>query len=147
MSVLGSYFGSMPPLPALVLTHLPSGPEIYQYPPNMPIVAPSILGWLQRIEDGNEPPAGRKTTAVWQSVYSPSFTILTMINSEWLCKMWQTAPAVRFAPIPYLLRMKGLMTAQKKQEHGPVSLPHCHSQSGIIQRFIVTRQINGWCNL
>lgn len=62
MSVLGSYFGSMPPLPALVLTHLPSGPEIYQYPPNMPIAASSILSWLQRIEDGNETPAGRETT-------------------------------------------------------------------------------------
>lgn len=60
MSVLGSYLGSMPPLPALVLTHLPSGGEIYQYPPNTPIVAPSVLQWLQRIEEGTETPAGRK---------------------------------------------------------------------------------------
>ncbi|KAA8579536.1 hypothetical protein FQN60_006629 [Etheostoma spectabile] len=58
MSVLGSYLGSMPPLPALVLTHLPSGGEIYQYPPNMPIGAPSVLQWLQRIEDGTESAAG-----------------------------------------------------------------------------------------
>ncbi|XP_026218596.1 thioredoxin domain-containing protein 16 isoform X2 [Anabas testudineus] len=57
MSVLGSYLGSMPPLPALVLTHLPSGGEIYQYPPNTPIVAPSVLQWLQKIEDGTESPA------------------------------------------------------------------------------------------
>ncbi|KAI3366068.1 hypothetical protein L3Q82_009884, partial [Scortum barcoo] len=57
MSVLGSYLGSMPPLPALVLTHLPSGDEIYQYPPNTPIAAPSVLQWLQRIEDGAESPA------------------------------------------------------------------------------------------
>lgn len=60
MSVLGSYLGSMPPLPALVLTHLPSGDEIYQYPPNTPIVAPSVLQWLQRIEDGTETPAGNE---------------------------------------------------------------------------------------
>lgn len=59
MSVLGSYLGSMPPLPAVVLTHLPSGGEIYQYPPNMPIGAPSVLQWLQRIEDGTESAAGK----------------------------------------------------------------------------------------
>lgn len=82
MSVLGWYFGSMPPLPALVLTHLPSGREIYQYPPNMPLVAPSILSWLQRIEDGSEPPAGRKTNKIWQSVSVcfTAFTILTIIK-------------------------------------------------------------------
>uniref|UniRef100_A0AAQ5YSA6 Thioredoxin domain-containing protein n=2 Tax=Amphiprion ocellaris TaxID=80972 RepID=A0AAQ5YSA6_AMPOC len=58
MSVLGSYLGSMPPLPALVLSHLPSGGEIYRYPPNTPIAASSVLLWLQRIEDGTESPAG-----------------------------------------------------------------------------------------
>lgn len=61
-SVLGSYFGSMPSLPTLVLTCLPSGDEVYRYPPDTPIVAASILGWLQRVEDRSEPPAGRKTT-------------------------------------------------------------------------------------
>lgn len=61
-SVLGSYFGSVPSLPTLVLTRLPSGDEVYRYPPDTPIVAASILGWLQRVEDGSEPPAGRRTT-------------------------------------------------------------------------------------
>uniref|UniRef100_A0A3Q3FGV6 Thioredoxin domain containing 16 n=1 Tax=Labrus bergylta TaxID=56723 RepID=A0A3Q3FGV6_9LABR len=60
MSVLGSYLGSMPPLPALVLTHLPSGDEIYQYPSNTPIGAPAVLQWLQRVEDGKESPAGKE---------------------------------------------------------------------------------------
>ncbi|XP_062237025.1 thioredoxin domain-containing protein 16 [Platichthys flesus] len=58
MSVLGSYLGSMPPLPALVLSHLPTGGEIYQYPPNTPILAVPVLQWLQRIEDKTESPAG-----------------------------------------------------------------------------------------
>ncbi|XP_077462120.1 thioredoxin domain-containing protein 16 [Stigmatopora argus] len=58
MSVLGSYLGTMPPLPALVLTHLPSGHEVYEYPPNIPIVAQSVLQWLQRVEDAKEHPAG-----------------------------------------------------------------------------------------
>lgn len=60
MSVLGSYLGSMPPLPALLLTHLPSRDEVYQFPPNAPIVAPSVLKWLKRVEAGMEKPAGRK---------------------------------------------------------------------------------------
>ncbi|KAM4537639.1 thioredoxin domain-containing protein 16 isoform 1-T2 [Fundulus diaphanus] len=58
MSVLGSYLGSMPPLPALVVTHLPTGDEVYQYPANTPVLASSVLHWLQRVEDGMEPPAG-----------------------------------------------------------------------------------------
>uniref|UniRef100_A0A4W6DZL2 Thioredoxin domain containing 16 n=1 Tax=Lates calcarifer TaxID=8187 RepID=A0A4W6DZL2_LATCA len=65
MSVLGSYLGSMPPLPALVLTHLPSRAEIYQYPPNTPIVAPSVLQWLQRVEDRTESPAGMLGEDSW----------------------------------------------------------------------------------
>ncbi|XP_042261401.1 thioredoxin domain-containing protein 16 isoform X1 [Thunnus maccoyii] len=65
MSVLGSYLGSMPPLPALVLTHLPSGGEIYQYPPSTPIVAPSVLQWLQRVEDGTESSAGMLGEDSW----------------------------------------------------------------------------------
>lgn len=73
MSVLGSYLGSMPPLPALVLTHLPSGDEVYQFPPNAPIVAPSVLQWLQRVEAGIEKPAGREEEIRWCSlVYSRS---------------------------------------------------------------------------
>ncbi|XP_028256723.1 thioredoxin domain-containing protein 16 isoform X2 [Parambassis ranga] len=65
MSVLGSYLGSMPPLPALVLTHLPSGSEIYQYPTNSPVVASSVLQWLQKVEDGAETPAGMLGEDSW----------------------------------------------------------------------------------
>ncbi|XP_027147452.1 thioredoxin domain-containing protein 16 isoform X1 [Larimichthys crocea] len=65
MSVLGLYLNSMPPLPALVLTHLPSGDEIYQYPQNTPIVASSVLQWLQRIEDSTETPAGTLGENSW----------------------------------------------------------------------------------
>ncbi|KAM9836084.1 thioredoxin domain-containing protein 16 [Aulostomus maculatus] len=68
MEVLGSYLGSMPPLPALVLTHLPSGGEIYQYPPNNPIVAPSVLQWLQEVEVGRESPAGMLGEDNWPPV-------------------------------------------------------------------------------
>ncbi|KAM9820664.1 thioredoxin domain-containing protein 16 [Neosynchiropus ocellatus] len=66
MSVLGSYLGSMPLLPALVLTHLPSGSEVYQYPPDAPILAHSVLQWLRRVEEGREPPAGSLEEDRWR---------------------------------------------------------------------------------
>ncbi|XP_017292811.1 thioredoxin domain-containing protein 16 [Kryptolebias marmoratus] len=69
MSVLGSYLGSMPPLPALVLTHLPTGDEIYQYPPSTPIVASSVLRWLQKVEDGTESPAGKLGDDSWPPAF------------------------------------------------------------------------------
>ncbi|KAM7375344.1 hypothetical protein PAMA_014445 [Pampus argenteus] len=81
MSVLGSYLGSMPPLPALVLTHLPTGGEIYQYPPSSPIVAPSVLQWLQRVEDGTESSAGMLGDDSW----SPSvkfYDFLKIMDKE-----------------------------------------------------------------
>nr|XP_057941808.1 thioredoxin domain-containing protein 16-like isoform X3 [Doryrhamphus excisus] len=65
MLVLDSYLGSMPPLPALLLTHLPGGPQVYQYPPYSPILAPSVLGWLQRVEDARESPAGMLKEDDW----------------------------------------------------------------------------------
>lgn len=65
MSVLASYLSSMPPLPALILTHLPSGGEVYQYPPNTPIVASSVLQWLRRIEESAESPAGMLGEDSW----------------------------------------------------------------------------------
>ncbi|XP_051915164.1 thioredoxin domain-containing protein 16 isoform X2 [Hippocampus zosterae] len=65
MSVLGSYLGSLPPLPALILTHLPSGREVYEYPPNTPITAQSVLQWLQRVEDAKESPAGMLGNDDW----------------------------------------------------------------------------------
>uniref|UniRef100_M4AL88 Thioredoxin domain containing 16 n=1 Tax=Xiphophorus maculatus TaxID=8083 RepID=M4AL88_XIPMA len=69
LSVLGSYLGSLPPLPALVLTHLPSGDEVYQYPPNTPILAGSVLQWLQSVEDGTESPAGMLGGDSWPPAF------------------------------------------------------------------------------
>ncbi|XP_054915546.1 thioredoxin domain-containing protein 16 isoform X2 [Poeciliopsis prolifica] len=69
LSVLGSYLGSLPPLPALVLTHLPSGDEVYQYPPNTPILAGSVLLWLRSVEDGTESPAGTLGGDSWRPAF------------------------------------------------------------------------------
>ncbi|XP_041834281.1 thioredoxin domain-containing protein 16 [Melanotaenia boesemani] len=81
MSVLGSYLGSMPPLPALVLTHLPSGDEIYQFPPSTPIVASSVLQWLQRVEDGAETPTGMLGDDSWPPA-AEFYNFLEIMDSQ-----------------------------------------------------------------
>ncbi|XP_030602993.1 thioredoxin domain-containing protein 16 isoform X2 [Archocentrus centrarchus] len=81
MSVLGSYLGSMPPLPALVLTHLPSRDEIYQYPPNTPIVASSVLHWLQRVEDGTESATGLLDEDRWPPAV-PFYDFLKVLDLQ-----------------------------------------------------------------
>lgn len=68
--VLGSYLGSVPPLPSLILTHNPSAAEIYQYPPRSPIAAASVLQWIQRVEEGKEQAAGLLGEESWPPVAS-----------------------------------------------------------------------------
>ncbi|KAM3849222.1 thioredoxin domain-containing protein 16 [Diretmus argenteus] len=81
ISVLEWYLGSLPPLPALLLTHLPSGGQIYHYPPNTPVVLRSVLHWLQRIEDGAEPPAGTMGEDHWAPVV-PFYDFLSVMDQE-----------------------------------------------------------------
>lgn len=94
MSVLGSYLGSMPPLPALVLTHLPSGDEIYQYPPSTPIAAPSVRQWLQRVEDGSESPAGMLGDDSWPPAF-PYHDFLKIIDMHDPKSAQQQTPEVK----------------------------------------------------
>lgn len=68
-SVLGSYLGYIPPLPALVLTHLPTGDEVYQYPISTPILTTSVLQWLQSVEDGKESPEGMLGGDSWPPAF------------------------------------------------------------------------------
>ncbi|XP_061909989.1 thioredoxin domain-containing protein 16 isoform X1 [Entelurus aequoreus] len=65
MSVLGSYLDSMPPLPTLLLVHLPTEQGVYQYPPYTSIVAQSVLEWLHRVEEAQESPAGMLKNDDW----------------------------------------------------------------------------------
>ncbi|XP_041821938.1 thioredoxin domain-containing protein 16 [Chelmon rostratus] len=94
MFVLGSYLGSMPPLPALVLTHLPFGDEIYQYPPNTPIVARSVRQWLQRVEDGVESPAGMLGDESWPPAFHFQ-DFLKIIDMQEPHSAQQQTPAVK----------------------------------------------------
>ncbi|KAL2098499.1 hypothetical protein ACEWY4_004979 [Coilia grayii] len=56
-SVLESYLGATPPLPALVLSQLHSGGEVFHFPPQRPLQSARILQWLQNIESQGDEPA------------------------------------------------------------------------------------------
>lgn len=58
-SVLESYLGTSPQLPALVLSQLRSGGEVFHFPSQRPLQSGRILQWLQGVERQEEEPAGR----------------------------------------------------------------------------------------
>ncbi|XP_030636824.1 thioredoxin domain-containing protein 16 [Chanos chanos] len=57
-SVLETYLGVVPPLPALVLSRLGADGEVFHFPPERPLLADTILQWLREVENGREQPAG-----------------------------------------------------------------------------------------
>ncbi|XP_048830089.1 thioredoxin domain-containing protein 16 isoform X2 [Brienomyrus brachyistius] len=57
-AVLQSYLGYIPQLPALVLSHLGSGIEVFLYPPEAPLMSDTVLQWLDRIDRQEEQPTG-----------------------------------------------------------------------------------------
>lgn len=62
-AVLETYLSYVPPLPALVLSQLSTGGEVYHFPTERPLLSENIIQWLQRIEDHQEQAAGELTVA------------------------------------------------------------------------------------
>lgn len=58
-AVLETYLGYVPPLPALVLSRLSSGGEVYHFPTERPLLSKNILHWLRGIENNQEQTAGQ----------------------------------------------------------------------------------------
>lgn len=81
IDVLGSYLGSVSPLPSLILTHNPSVTEIYQFPPRSPITAASVLQWIQRVEEGKEQAAGLLGEKTWPPV-APFYDFLAVMDKN-----------------------------------------------------------------
>ncbi|XP_062303219.1 thioredoxin domain-containing protein 16 isoform X1 [Osmerus eperlanus] len=79
--VLEDYLGSLPPLPALVLSLLPSGGEVFHYPPDRPIMVQHVLRWLQSAKDGNEPPAGVVGDDKWEPAVQ-FYDFLSVMDQE-----------------------------------------------------------------
>ncbi|CAL8309083.1 unnamed protein product [Merluccius merluccius] len=80
VAVLRSFLGSLPPLPALVLTRRPGG-ALYHYPPHGPMAASALRRWLRRVEDGSEPPTGSMVADRWAPVV-PFYDFLSFMDQE-----------------------------------------------------------------
>ncbi|XP_041704244.2 thioredoxin domain-containing protein 16 isoform X1 [Coregonus clupeaformis] len=80
-AVLEAYLGSLPLLPALVLSQLAAGGEVFHYPAGRPLMVQPILQWLQRVEDGEEPPAGKIVDEKWAPPM-PFYDFLSVMDQE-----------------------------------------------------------------
>ncbi|KAL0969854.1 hypothetical protein UPYG_G00233260 [Umbra pygmaea] len=79
-AVLEAYLGSLPILPALVLSHVSTG-EVFHYPAGSPLMVQPILQWLQRVDDREELPAGVIGEEKWEPPV-PFFDFLGVMDQE-----------------------------------------------------------------
>ncbi|XP_060736419.1 thioredoxin domain-containing protein 16 isoform X1 [Tachysurus vachellii] len=80
-AVLETYLSYVPPLPALVLSQLSSGGEVYHFPTERPLLAENIIQWLQRIENQQEEAAGVIPDKAWRPPV-PFYDFLVVMDEE-----------------------------------------------------------------
>ncbi|XP_019909919.1 thioredoxin domain-containing protein 16 isoform X3 [Esox lucius] len=96
-AVLEAYLGSMPLLPALVLSQLSTGGEIFHYPAGSPLMEQPILHWLQMVEGGNELPAGVIGKDKWEPPV-PFYDFLAVMDQEVPGYASQRSPKTKMRP-------------------------------------------------
>ncbi|XP_018583319.2 thioredoxin domain-containing protein 16 isoform X2 [Scleropages formosus] len=80
-AVLESYLGSIPQLPALVLSQLASGGEVFHFPSESPLNSDTVLQWLHRVERKEEQPAGLVLDEKWGPSV-PFYDFLSIMDQE-----------------------------------------------------------------
>ncbi|XP_067311910.1 thioredoxin domain-containing protein 16 isoform X2 [Pseudorasbora parva] len=80
-SILEKYLGFVPPLPALVISKLRTGGEVFLFPPERPLKANNILQWIHNVENRQEQPAGLIPDGKW-SPPVPFFDFLAIMDQE-----------------------------------------------------------------
>ncbi|XP_050988530.1 thioredoxin domain-containing protein 16 isoform X1 [Labeo rohita] len=80
-SILEKYLGFVPPLPALVMSRLKTGGEVFLFPPERLLMAKNILQWIQDVENGQEQPAGLIPDGKWGPPV-PFFDFLAIMDQE-----------------------------------------------------------------
>ncbi|KAL4656246.1 thioredoxin domain-containing protein 16 isoform X1 [Arapaima gigas] len=80
-AVLESYLGFVPQLPALVLSQLASGGEVFHFPPESPLTSNAVLQWLRRVERREEQPAGLILDEEWNPPV-PFYNFLSIMDQE-----------------------------------------------------------------
>ncbi|XP_026782684.3 thioredoxin domain-containing protein 16 [Pangasianodon hypophthalmus] len=80
-AVLETYLSYVPPLPALVLSQLSSGGEVYHFPTERPLLSENIIQWLQWIENNQEQAAGVIPDKAWRPPV-PFYDFLAVMDEE-----------------------------------------------------------------
>ena len=57
--VLQAYFGTLPPLPLLVVVNLHSGGHVFAFPSDQAVTKQNLLLWLKKLEAGLESPISK----------------------------------------------------------------------------------------
>ncbi|KAM6945711.1 thioredoxin domain-containing protein 16 [Aplochiton taeniatus] len=99
VSVLEAYLGYLPPIPALVLSHVHGSGEVFHYPPQSLIVGQSVLQWIQSVEEGVEPPAGSMGDRRWAPAV-PFYDFLAAMDQDVDGYAAQTHPKTKPRGIP-----------------------------------------------
>ncbi|XP_058254828.1 thioredoxin domain-containing protein 16 isoform X1 [Hemibagrus wyckioides] len=80
-AVLETYLSYVPPLPALVLSQVSSGGEVYHFPTERPLLSENIIQWLQRIENHQEKAVGVIPDKPWRPPV-PFYDFLAVMDEE-----------------------------------------------------------------
>uniref|UniRef100_A0AAY4AKR3 Thioredoxin domain-containing protein n=1 Tax=Denticeps clupeoides TaxID=299321 RepID=A0AAY4AKR3_9TELE len=80
-SVLETYLGFLPQLPALVLSQLSTGGEVFHFPTERPLLEGTVLQWLHSVESGMEKSTGVVTDGTWTPAV-PFYDFLSIMDEE-----------------------------------------------------------------
>lgn len=78
--ILKAYFGSLPPLPQLLLVNLHSGGQVYAFPSAQSVTEQNLILWLEKLEAGLENPITILSAQEWKPPL-PAFDFLSMMDA------------------------------------------------------------------
>ncbi|KAI4540120.1 hypothetical protein MG293_009161, partial [Ovis ammon polii] len=78
--VLQAYFGTLPPLPLLVVVNLHSGGHVFAFPSDQAVTKQNLLLWLKKLEAGLESPIKVLPAEEWKPPL-PAYDFLSMMDA------------------------------------------------------------------
>lgn len=78
--ILKAYFGSLPPLPQLLLVNLHSGGQVYAFPSPQSVTDQNLRLWLRKLGAGLENPITTLSAQEWKPPL-PAFDFLSMMDA------------------------------------------------------------------
>ncbi|XP_073725326.1 thioredoxin domain-containing protein 16 [Misgurnus anguillicaudatus] len=128
-SVLEKFFGFVPPLPALVISQLGAGGEVFLFPTGRPLKAENILQWLRAVEKRDEHPAGVIPDKEWGPSV-PFYDFLAIMDQEAPGYASQRGPKMKTGSKESHREQKDKSSNQRQTTHSSSSphKPHKHSE-------------------